>query len=327
LVVVGSDEVALMLVASAAREWFSAGKASAKRPRIRLVAPDALAKAELLSLRYPGLAELCELVPHTLEVTSAEFERGAFATDAGAVYVCLEDESRALTAALSLAPRLRGRRIPVVVRVARMGGLPELIGEHKELQAFSLLEQTCRAELLTGTTRNELIARAMHDEYVRKQTEDGQTAATNPSMVKWEQLPESLRESNRRQADHIPIKLQAIGCATIPLGDWRAPPLELTADEVERLARIEHDRWMAERLLDGWTYAPGPKDLSRRTTPWLIPWEDMPDEQRDYDRNTVRNLPRFLAQAGLRLVRLGEPVSVLSGLDYATLGSHQSVSQ
>jgi hypothetical protein len=72
---------------------------------------------------------------------------------------------------------------------------------------------------------------------------------------------------------------------------------------VEHLARLEHDRWMAERLLDGWTYAPGPKDLRRKRTPWLVPWEDMPEEQRDYDRNTVRNLPRFLAQAGLRIVR------------------------
>jgi voltage-gated potassium channel Kch len=327
LVVVGSDEFALVLVAGAARERFSASGVSARRPRITLVAADALAKAELLSLRYPGLAELCELVPHALEVASAGFERGAFADDAGAVYVCLDDESRGLTAALSLAPRLRARRIPVVVRVARTGGLPQLIGEREELRAFSLLERTCRAVLLTGATRNELIARAMHEEYVRKQAEDGETPATNPSMVTWEQLPESLRESNRRQADHIPLKLKAIGCATIPLGDWRASPLELTADEVERLARLEHDRWMAERLLDGWTYAPEPKDLQRRTTPWLIRWEDMPDAQRDYDRNTVRNLPRFLAQAGLQLVRLEQPVSVLSGLDYATLGSHQSVSR
>jgi hypothetical protein len=314
-----------MLVASAARESFSAGEASAKRRRISLVATDALTKAELLSLRYPGLAELCELLPHPLEVMSAEFERGAFAADAGAVYVCLEDESRGLTAALSLAPRLRGRRIPVVVRVARTGGLPELLREREGLQAFSLLEQTCRADLLTGATRNEIIARAMHEEYVRKQAEDGQTPATNPSLVAWEQLPESLRESNRRQADHIPVKLEAIGCATISLGDWRAPPLELTADEVEDLARLEHGRWMAERLLDGWTYAPGAKDLRRRTSPWLIRWEDMPDEQREYDRNTVRNLPRFLAEAGLELVRLEEPVSVLSDMNYAALGRRQSV--
>jgi voltage-gated potassium channel Kch len=310
LVVVGADEFARVLVAGAARESSAASAASAGRPRISLVAADADATVQLLSLRYPGLAELCELVPLALEVGSAEFERAAFLTDAGAVYVCLEDESRGLTAALSLAQRLRMRPVPVVVRVARTGGLPELIREREELHAFSLLERTCSVELLTGATRTELVARAMHEEYVRKQAEDGETPETNPSMVAWEELPETLRESNRRQADHIPVKLQAVGCAIAPLADWRAAPLELAPDEVERLARVEHDRWRAERLLDGWTYAPGPKDLRRKTTPWLIPWEEMPEEQKDYDRNTVRNLPRFLARAGLQLVRPDAPAPV-----------------
>jgi hypothetical protein len=216
---------------------------------------------------------------------------------------------------------LRGRRVDVVVRVTRTGGLPELIREREHVRAFSLLERTCRADVLTGTTRTEIVARAMHEEYVRKQAEDGETPETNPSMVPWEQLPESLRESNRRQADHIPIKLQAIGCALIPLADWRALPLELTPDEVERLAQLEHDRWRAERLLDGWTYAPGRKDLRRKTTPWLIPWKEMPEEQRDYDRNTVRNLPRFLAQASLQLVRLEAPARAPRHDEVAEVGA------
>jgi hypothetical protein len=160
----------------------------------------------------------------------------------------------------------------------------------------------------------------MHEEYVRKQGEDGQTPETNPSMVGWEQLPESLRESNRRQADHVPVKLQAIGCALVPLGDWGAAPLELTTEEVEHLAELEHDRWRAERLLDGWAYAPGPKDLRRRTTPWLIAWEGIPDEQREYDRNTVRNLPRFLVQAGLQVVRLETRDAVPTEGELAALG-------
>ena len=46
----------------------------------------------------------------------------------------------------------------------------------------------------------------------------------------------------------------------------------------------------------------------------------MPDEQRDYDRNTVRNLPHFLAQAGLQVVRLEQPVAVLERDELAWLG-------
>jgi voltage-gated potassium channel Kch len=304
LVVVGSDELARALVVGAARDWLTANSDPTRRPRITLVDRDAETAVELLSLRYPPLDRLCELVPHAIEVASPEFVRAPFFADAATVYVCLEDEGRALAAALSIGQRLRRSEVALVVRVARAGGLPELVRAYGALETFSLLERTCSAELLAGRTRNEIIAHAMHEEYCRKQAAEGQTPATNPSMVDWQQLPESLRESNRRQADHVPAKLQAIGCALVPLDDWSGPTFALSAREVEDLARLEHDRWMAERLLDGWTYAPGPKNLRRKRTPWLIPWEQMPEEQRDYDRNTVRNLPRYLAQAGLRIVRV-----------------------
>lgn len=303
LVVVGSDELTRALVVGSARDWLARNPDGARRPRISLVDAAATTAMELLSIRYPQLLQLCELVPHPIDVASAEFARARFLAGAGTVYICSEDEGRGLAAALSLGPRLRGGDVTLVLRVARGGGLPELVREHAELETFSLLERTCTAELLAGRTRNEMIARAIHHEYCRKQAAEGETPATNPSMVSWEQLPESLRESNRRQADHIAAKLEAIGCALAPLDRWGAPPSELSADEVEQLARIEHDRWVAERRLDGWTFAPGPKDLRRKRTPWLIPWEEMPEEQRDYDRNTVRNLPQFLAHAGLQIVR------------------------
>jgi voltage-gated potassium channel Kch len=304
LVVVGSDELARALVVGAARDWLTANPDVTRRPRITLVDADADTAVELLSLRYPALVRLCDLVPHAIDVASPELARAPFLGDAAAVYVCLEDEGRGLAAALSLGQRLRGSKVALVTRVARAGGFPELVRAYGELEMFSLLERTCTAEQLAGRTRNEIIARAMHEEYCRKQAAEGQTPATNPSMVEWEQLPESLRESNRRQADHIPAKLEAIGCALAPLEEWSVPTFALSSREIEQLARLEHDRWMAERLLDGWAYAPGPKDLRRKRTPWLIPWEEMPEEQRDYDRNTVRNLPRFLAQAGLRIVRV-----------------------
>jgi hypothetical protein len=303
LVVVGNDELARALVVGAAREWLATSPGVTRRPRISLVDVEAEAAVELLSLRHPRLADLCELVPRAIDVSSPEFARAPFFTDAAAVYVCLEDEGSGLAAALSLGQRLRGGDVALVMRVARAGGLPELVRAYGGLGTFSLLERTCTAELLAGRTRNEIIARAMHEEYCRKQAAEGETPATNPSMVAWEHLPESLRESNRRQADHISVKLRAIGCALAPLDQWSAPTFELGAGEIEHLARLEHDRWMAERLLDGWTYAPGPKDLRRKRTPWQIPWEELPEDQRDYDRNTVRNLPRVLAQAGLRIVR------------------------
>ena len=120
-------------------------------------------------------------------------------------------------------------------------------------------------------------------------------------MVSWNELPEGLKESNRHQADHIGIKLKAIGCGIISLTDWDAKLFEFTKEEVERMAEMEHERWNAERLREGWTYAPGLKDVDRKTSPHLVPWDKLSEDIKEYDRNTIRGLPSFLARAGLQI--------------------------
>ena len=157
--------------------------------------------------------------------------------------------------------------------------------------------------------RHEILARAIHDDYVRRQKLAGATPVTNPSMVAWDDLPEDLKESNRYQADHIEVKLAAIGCGLQSLSDWKAVSFERLPEDVkevfdiERLARMEHERWCEERLRQGWSYAPGEKDLKKKTSPHLVPWEKLSEEIREYDRDTVRGLPSFLAQAGFQIYR------------------------
>jgi hypothetical protein len=55
------------------------------------------------------------------------------------------------------------------------------------------------------------------------------------------------KESNRRYADHISLKLQAVDCYLAPLQDWDALEFQFTTLEVETLAEMEHERWVQER--------------------------------------------------------------------------------
>ncbi len=71
----------------------------------------------------------------------------------------------------------------------------------------------------------------------------GAAPATNPAMVPWDELPEHLRESNRDQAGHIGVKLRAMGCRAGAPDRLDEPLFTFSADEVERLAWLEHDRW------------------------------------------------------------------------------------
>jgi len=148
----------------------------------------------------------------------------------------------------------------------------------------------------------EVIAQAIHAEYVRNQKAKGETTETNSSLVSWEELPEHVKKSNRAQALHIAEKLKAIGCGITELEDRELGEFEFTHEEIEQLARMEHERWAEERLANGWTV--GPKDIDKKTTPWLlVSYEELPDEEQEKDRQTVRGIPEFLAKVGLAVRR------------------------
>jgi hypothetical protein len=143
------------------------------------------------------------------------------------------------------------------------------------------------------------IARAIHDKYRRDQR--GRKPAGDPAMQPWEKLADHLRASSQAQAAHIPAKLRAIDCRLAPAGG-KAAVATFTALEVERLAELEHERWVTERRGAGWTQGPL-RDAERRITPYLVPWEELAEEIREYDREAVRGIPGFLAEAGLEVRR------------------------
>ena len=144
----------------------------------------------------------------------------------------------------------------------------------------------------------ERIARAIHERYCRNQR--NRKPASDPALQPWDALPESLRDSNRAQAEAIPGKLGLLGYRIA--GSGAAPVTALTDGELERLARAEHDRWVEERREAGWTLGPE-RDVERRRTPHLVPWEELPEEIREYDRDAVRAIPAVLAEAGLGVYR------------------------
>jgi hypothetical protein len=70
---------------------------------------------------------------------------------------------------------------------------------------------------------------------------------------------------------------------------------------------MEHERWVAERLRAGWKYTSGGKNHGRKESPYLVPWDELGEEIKEWDRVAVRGMPAFLARAGLQIVRLRSP--------------------
>lgn len=306
--IVGLDPLGRSVVHALARSW-ARRRATPKPLRLSLCDRDIEGKAASLRLADPALEACVHLRTHELDRALPSFDRRVLngedgASPVGIAYVCLHDDGESLAAALSLLRATVSRRMPIVVTMMEDSGLAALLreprGEFQELVAFSVLDHSCTADLLRG--RKEEIARAVHADYLEQARARGRRIGAEPSLVPWNALPESLKRSNRRQADHIFAKLDAIGCALAPYDPTDPKPFEFEPSEVELLARMEHERWVEERREDGWRLGSA-KDVERKVTPYLVPWEDLPEEVRQLDRNAVRNLPHLVAMADLSIVR------------------------
>lgn len=73
-------------------------------------------------------------------------------------------------------------------------------------------------------------------------------------------------------------------------------PAELLA-LTERIAENVHDVWAAGRIAEGWTYGPA-KDSEKKTTPLLVAYGGLPDEEKAYDRNTALETLKLIVKLG-----------------------------
>lgn len=155
-----------------------------------------------------------------------------------------------------------------------------------------------------GPETNEWIessARALHEQYREIGIAKGWT---EPRFRPWELLPDSLKRSNRHFAGYARTILQTVGLDVRPAdADDIEPVLQFTAEEINRMAPLEHGRYVAERLLDGWRLGEQ-NDPVARTNPTLVAWDHLTPENQEKDRDNIRLLPRIFAAAGWKIVRL-----------------------
>ena len=65
----------------------------------------------------------------------------------------------------------------------------------------------------------------------------------------------------------------------------------------EKLAEHTHDLWAATRLSQGWTHGPQ-RDDTKKHHPCLIPYADLPESEKTYDRETALGTLRAILALG-----------------------------
>lgn len=76
-------------------------------------------------------------------------------------------------------------------------------------------------------------------------------------------------------------------------------PAELMA-LAEDIARNVHEVWAKGRMDEGWSYGPLRDDV-QRLHPGLVPYEELTEAERDYDRRTAMQTLRLITQLGFKI--------------------------
>lgn len=184
----------------------------------------------------------------------------------------------------------------------------------------------------------DLTARKLHERYRQQRSQQGKDKRRpnserylDPADEPWERLDSVRRAWNRASADHADVKLRTLarinkldaprldpstltlhvppGLRTafqdlakeaVRVGDALKAGVDAGSIEpgLEKLARMEHDRWMAERRSEGWALSPNgmSKDVERKLSPYLVPYEALEPDVKHYDREAVVEALRPLAE-------------------------------
>ena len=70
----------------------------------------------------------------------------------------------------------------------------------------------------------------------------------------------------------------------------------------EKLAKNTHEVWSKTRMNDGWTYGEA-RDDEKKLHPCLIPYGDLPESEKEYDRNTSIQTLKLIVKLGYKITK------------------------
>lgn len=76
-------------------------------------------------------------------------------------------------------------------------------------------------------------------------------------------------------------------------------PEELLA-LTEKIAENVHDVWAVGRISEGWVYGTE-KNAEKKITPLLVSYGDLPESEKEYDRNTAIETIKMIVKMGYKI--------------------------
>jgi hypothetical protein len=234
--------------------------------------------------------------------------KSAYNQNITAIIISYEQQSQNLTASLQLRIKTQQTRLALApIFVSMTQDIKELSVSIEQTPHFDQVvqhfgQQTCNWQQIVETSSDNL-AEFLHNEYNKHYG----------THKKWSELTETYRDANRTVADHLPVKLASLEYY-IPKdpSNW-SQQVDLT-ENLELMAELEHNRWYAERKLNGWQYGETRND-NHKIHPCLVPYEQLPEQEKQKDRENIQALQQFFSskpkQAGEK-VRKNINIAILA---------------
>ena len=133
---------------------------------------------------------------------------------------------------------------------------------------------------LDGHMENEAIR--LHQDYV--QNERLKDPSWDRLPADWRFLDEGYRESNRLQAANLELNRLL----------WKLCPEEQRDALLEQLARSEHMRWMADKVMHGWRWSssldPASRNDKKRVHHLLVPFDSLSEAEKSKDLSPLKKV-------------------------------------
>lgn len=292
-------------------------------PRVTIFAPDRERTELRLSRNYPAMSDFMTLEVRDLnpeiEISDADMlaVEGPHAEFRVTDIIVVADSDNA---AVVLARRARAQthyharwQAPIFVHIKSPAEFSDVVAPIRHtkrlssvIEPFGDINELCSAAGLLDW--HEVQAKNVHINYqsevqiARRGLSPKEVQVTNdysdrksPAERWWNEIEEEYREACRRAVDNFPIKLASLGYVVRGAVPRLGSEIAFSKQQMDALARAEHDSWFAEKRLAGWRYG-NPRDSVRKLHHCLVPFDQLDQDQREKDIKQVRLLGRVFAQ-------------------------------
>lgn len=174
----------------------------------------------------------------------------------------------------------------------------ELRGLNIEL--LNIDDVVCNKRTIVDNRKEEdFIAKHIHYEWAKSQAARNKTHI-GTMQEEWDRIKDAQKDSNRLPARHLFIKLRYVKADLSDQNSGEELDFSTLDEDIwDRIARMEHNRWNAEKYISGFVQVDPVADKSlgaflktNLKCHWdLVPFDELPLETQEYDKFTFKMAP------------------------------------